>query len=300
MSLIQNKLYNRLSCDVIQKIKQLEIYTRRLLNGALVGDNRSALKGTGFEFDQIREYTFGDDIRFVDWKASARCDKLLIKQYIEERSRTIFLMVDISRSREFGALNHTKHIVFAEIASVLALVAQHGKDRVGLILFSNEVELYVPPANNLNHVRVIMEHLFVYKSKYDKTNVSTALEYMLSLKKSDAMVFLFSDFIVDDVDTYLGQVAKRHDLIAFRCLDEHEKMLPAVGFITVEDLETGELVELDVRSLRQNEVGNFLNTRLEEQNKIFKKYGIDLFDISLDKKDYIPDIVKFFRRRMMY
>ena len=138
-NVINMNLTNKsISSDIIVKIKQLEIFTRRLLNGALVGDSRSAIKGTGFEFDQIREYNCGDDIRFIDWKASARNNKLLIKQYIEERSRTIYLLVDISQSSIFGSGICNKQEKIAELASVLALVAQHGKDQVGLLLFSDD------------------------------------------------------------------------------------------------------------------------------------------------------------------
>jgi uncharacterized protein (DUF58 family) len=288
------------SPDIIRKIKQLEILTRRLLNGSLVGDSRSAIKGTGFEFDQIREYNFGDDIRFIDWKASARNNKLLVKQYIEERSRTIFLVVDVSHSSFFGSGVHNKHDRIAELASVLALVAQHGKGQVALLLFSDEVEEYVPPGNSLFHVHHIMERLLQFAPKRSRTNISAALAHVLKLKKNDAIVFLISDFIDDALDTYLGQVAKRHDLVAVRCLDNNEKVLPAVGFITVEDLETGELIELDVRNRRGNQVKHFLATRLQEQNKLFRKYGIDLFEVTPEKTDYLIDMIRFFARRMMY
>src|SRR5579872_4207588 len=186
---------NTIAPSIATKIKQLEIFTRRLLNGALVGDSRSAIKGAGFEFDQIREYSFGDDIRFIDWKASARNDKLLVKQYIEERSRTIFLVVDVSRSSIFGSGLHNKQSRITELASVLALVAQHGKDRVGLLLFSDKVEAYIPPASSLHHIHHIMEQMLLFTSQRSETNISCALERLLSLKKSDAIVFLISDFI---------------------------------------------------------------------------------------------------------
>ena len=131
---------NKIKADIAAKIKQLEIFTRRLLNGALVGDSRSAIKGSGFEFDQIRDYAFGDDIRFIDWKASARTNKLLVKQYIEERSRTVFLAIDVSQSSMFGSGTINKYNRIVELASVLALVAQHGKDHVGLLLFSDTAQ----------------------------------------------------------------------------------------------------------------------------------------------------------------
>jgi uncharacterized protein (DUF58 family) len=294
------KKKSAISPDIVSRIKQLEIFTRRLLNGVLVGDSRSAIKGSGFEFDQIREYNFGDDIRFIDWKASARNSKLLVKQYIEERSRTIFLLVDVSLSSIFGSGTSNKYNRIVELASVLALVAQHGKDHVGLLLFSDKVEAYIPPASSLHHVHRIMETMFTFTPKKSKTDISKALQHLLSIKKSDAIIFLISDFIDDALDTYLTQAARRYDLIAVRCLDSNEKKVPVVGFITVEDLETGELVELDLRSDRNSDIRKFLAARLEQQNTLFKRRGVDLFDIAPDRIDYLADMVKFFRQRMMY
>jgi hypothetical protein len=149
------------------------------LNGTLVGDSRSAIKGTGFEFDQIREYAFGDDIRFIDWKASARNDKLLVKQYIEERSRTIFLVVDVSQSSLFGSGTQNKNSRIVELASVLALVAQHGKDHVGLLLFSDKVELYIPAGSSLSHIHRIIENILSFIPRQSKTDISHALQHLL-------------------------------------------------------------------------------------------------------------------------
>jgi uncharacterized protein (DUF58 family) len=291
---------NTVSSEIASKIKQLEIFTRRLLNGALVGDSRSAVKGSGFEFDQIRGYCFGDDIRFIDWKSSARNDKLLVKQYIEERNRTIFLVVDVSLSSSFGSGLCNKNNRITELASVLALVAQHGKDHVGLILFSDEIEEYIPAGSSLHHIHRIIERMLSFKPKQSSTNVSKALQHLLSIKKKDAIVFLISDFIDDKLDTYLAQTAKKYDLIAVRCLDMNEKIMPAVGFIMVEDLETGEVLELDLRDTKNNGIKKFLASRLEEQNKLLRRCGVDLFEISPERTDYLSEMVKFFRRRMMY
>jgi len=291
---------NVIAPDIVSRIKQLEIFTRRLLNGALVGDSRSAIKGTGFEFDQIHDYSFGDDIRFIDWKASARNNKLLVKQYIEERSRTVFLVVDVSQSSIFGSGTSNKYNRIVELASVLALVAQHGKDHVGLLLFSDKIETYIPPGSSLHHIHRIMETMLTFTPRKSKTDISKALQHLLSIKKSDAIVFLISDFIDDSLDTYLTQAARRYDVIAVRCLDGNEKSMPVVGFITVEDMETGELVELDLRGTRNNDIRRFLAGRLEQQNTLFKRRGIDLVDIAPERSEYLADMVKFFRRRMMY
>ncbi len=287
-----------LSSDTILKIKQLEIFTRRLLNGALVGDSRSAIKGTGFEFDQIREYSCGDDIRFIDWKASARNNKLLVKQYIEERSRTIYIAVDISQSSIFGSGLYNKQDRITELACVLSLVAHHGKDHVSLLLFSDEIEAYIPPGASLNHIHQVMETVLTAKPKRTKTDISVALKHLLSVNKRDGIVFLLSDFISDAFDTHLTQVSKRFDTVAVRCLDTHETHLPGVGFLMVEDLETGELIELDAR--RNGYIKNLLGSRIQEQNNLFKKHRIDLFEIAPDRDDYIIKMVRFFRQRMMY
>lgn len=291
---------NKIRTEIAAKIKQLEIFTRRLLNGALVGDSRSAIKGSGFEFDQIRDYAFGDDIRFIDWKASARTNKVLVKQYIEERSRTVFLAVDVSQSSMFGSGTINKYNRIVELASVLALVAQHGKDHVGLLLFSDKIEEYIPAGSSLQHVHRILDSLLSFTPQQSKTNISHALQHLLTVKKSDAIVFLISDFIDENLDTYLAQAARKYDLIAVRCLDANEKTMPAVGFITVEDLETGDLVELDLRGAHNNDVKRFLAARIDQQSTLFKRRGIDLVDIAPERDDYLSDMVKFFRRRMSY
>ncbi len=288
-----------LSDDVARKIRQIEIFTRRLLSGSLIGDARSAIKGTGYEFDQIREYSAGDDIRFIDWNASARMNTLLIKQYIEERSRTVILAIDVSKSEFFGSAEITKRETAAQLASALALVASFGNDRVGLLLFSDEVELYMPPRKSKFHVHRIMETLFSYQPKKKQTSISAALAYLAKLKIRDGIVFFVSDFIDADFSTYLSLVSRKYDLIAVRCLDTLETQLPAVGFLRVEDIETGTEIELDMRSGGARIISQYLENRVTEQNKVFKKYGIDILEIT-QNRPFIADIVRFFARRMRY
>lgn len=283
----------------MKKIKHIEIQTKRLLRGTLIGDSRSALKGTGFEFDQIREYQVGDDVRSIDWNASARMNTLLIKQYLEERSRTVFLVADVSNSSQFGSCDVTKRDSIAQVASVLALVSNYGKDLVGLLLFSDRVEKYVPPARGSFHVRNIMTLLFSYQAKQKRTNVSAAFEHLLQLKKKDALVFVISDFIDENLATYLPQIAVAYDVVALRCLDRHEKQLPSIGFITTKDIETGQIVMLDIRNTETSPVACFLKNRLKDQNRLFKKYGVDLLEISR-QHDFVGTIIRFFRKRMRY
>lgn len=286
--------------EVRRNIKQIEICTRRLLRGMLVGDSRSAMKGTGFEFDQIRDYQVGDDVRFIDWNASARMDSLLVKQYIEERSRLILLALDVSGSTEFGSSDVLKRTTMAQIASVLTLVADAGKDYVGLILFSDDVEYYIPPGRGRFHTQTIMEYAFGFKAQKTTTDISAVFKKLAQLKRKDAMVFLISDFI-DDIGktSYASLVSRLYDVVAVRCLDEREQELPAVGFIPVEDCETGEMVLLDARKGKRASINHFLQERLVAQDTFFSRYNIDVIDVT-NRATFVGDLVRFFRQRMRY
>lgn len=285
-----------ISSDVLKKIKHIEIYTKRLLSGALVGDSRSAIKGSGLEFDQIREYQFGDDVRFIDWHASSRMNKVLVKQYIEERNRTILLAVDVSASQQFSSTASTKHDICAEIASVLALVADYGKDHVGLLLFSDQIECFIPVGAGRNHIRLIMEKLFSFKPKHVKTNINKALEYVAKLNRKDSLLFLISDFIDYDFEKKLGIASNMYDTVAIRCTDQNEHALPNVGFLTVQDTETQEQHLLDTRN---KGLSYALGKRIDDQNRLFKKCGVDILDIMINKP-FAGELIRFFRRRMRY
>jgi len=293
------KKRSTLSKDVLKKIKLITIKTKRLLRGTMAGDSRSALKGTGFEFDQIREYQFGDDVRFIDWKASSRLNNLLVKQYIEERCRTIILAVDVSASGIMGSENSLKRDIFAEVASILTLVTAAGKDRVGLILFTDEIETYIPPARGLNHAHLIMQKLYSHEPTRRTTNVSAPLKKLAQYKQKDAITFLISDFIDTNIDPkLLGHVAQKHELYAIRCLDLNEKKLENFGFIPIEDSETGEQSLLDTRHAN-GAINSYLTERLQEQSKLFKKKGVRLLEIA-NNHTFMNDLVRFFKRRMQY
>lgn len=288
-----------LSPEILKKIKHLEISTRRLLSSCMVGDTRSALKGSGFEFDQIREYQVGDDIRFIDRNSSARMNKLLIKQYMEERSRTIIIVVDGSYSNLFSSSDQLRSDIIAQIASVLTIVANYGNDSVGLLIFSDKVDCYIPPSKGSNHVHAIMEHLFSYQPHQGKTSIQAALEKLAGLKNRNAMVFLISDFIDAGYEKKLRLIAKKYDVVALRCIDQFEQALPDLGFITIEDAETGELCTLDARGKGTRKASQFLSARLNDQKKMFKNSCTDSMDIYLHKP-FIADLIRFFRHRMMY
>lgn len=288
-----------ISPEILKKIKQIEIYTQRLLTGSLVGDSRSAIKGSGLEFDQIREYQMGDDVRFIDWRASARMDKLLVKQYIEERNRTVLLAVDVSASTFFSSDEDLKNLSMAQIASVLALVADYGKDHVGLIKFSDEVEDVIPPATGRKHVRSIMQSLFNHTSYKNATDINQALSYAVNLKRRDTVLFVLSDFISPNFSKSLRLVATKYDVIAIRCLDINEKKFPAVGLLTIQDSESNNSAIIRAKSKGLRDVNTFLESRRLEQDKLFTSCGVDCVDVT-NNKHFMGDLIKFFRRRMRY
>lgn len=288
-----------ISPDVLKKIKQLEIVTKRLLSGTMVGDTRSAVKGSGLEFDQLREYQVGDDTRFIDWNSSVRTNKVLVKQYIEERNRTILLAVDISGSEFYASDQHLKRDVLANIAGIIALVAMYGKDKVGLLLFSDQVEVCIPPAVGQIHTRKILELLFSYEPKRTNTDLSGPLMHIAQLKKKDTLLFLISDFIVDNFEHRLAGIIKNYEVVAIRCLDKHEQQFPSIGFLNVQDFETGESVLLDTRKKGSAAINQFLESRRVQQDAIFKKYGIDSLTIA-NNQHFMGDLIRFFARRMRY
>ena len=288
-----------LSPRALKKIKQITIQTRRLLRGTMAGDSRSAQKGTGLEFDQIREYQFGDDVRFIDWKASSRLNSLLVKQYIEERCRTILLAVDISASGIVGSDNHLKKDILAEIASVLTLVTTAGRDRVGLILFSSAIELYIPPSRGQEHAHHILNALHGFTPTNTTTNISSALKKLAQHKQRDAICFVISDFIDTNINYKLvGHVARKHELYAIRCLDTYESQLNSFGFLPIEDCETGEHAILDTRSAH-NILNSYLKERVDAQTQQLKKKGARIIEV-INNQSYMGSLVRFFKRRMQY
>ncbi|NBQ17597.1 DUF58 domain-containing protein [bacterium] len=287
--------YMKLNKDVIQRIKQIELHTRRLLSGSMIGDYSSAKKGSGLEFDQIREYQIGDDIRFIDWSSSARSNKILVKQYIEERNRTVLLLVDKSASTFYGSTDLLKSQVIADIAAVLALVADYGKDHVGAMLFADEVIKSIPAQRGRKHVHMLMENIFLSEST-GKTSLNSALKKVLAAHLQTSMIFIISDFIDTDYEKLLKIVARHHDVVAIRCTDQREHNFAMNGFITVQDTETKEYAEI---ALHDKKLNLFLKTEHIKAADRLKRCGVDLLDVAVDQP-FIGQVVRFFRRRMSY
>ncbi len=286
-----------ISPEIIKKIKNLEIHTRKMISGLLLGQGRSIAKGSGFDFDQIREYQSGDDVRSIDWKSSARMDKVLIKQYREERNQTILLLVDISASSWYGSGAQGKYDTLSHVAAMISLIASYHDDAVGLILFADEVQTYIPAQKGKKHVHMLLETLFAIKPAKRQTDIKKALEYVAQLKKKNMIVFLLSDFIDHDFTQPLQPLSKQHDVIAVSCLDQREIELPKCGFLTVQDQETGQEIMLNLAGSGHAKIGSFLTSRVVEQQKLFKRAGVRLLSLAAHQNND-HELIKFFRKRM--
>ena len=283
--------------QILKKVKQIEIRTRGLVNDLFGGEYHSVFKGRGMTFSEVREYQPGDDIRLIDWNVTARNSSPFIKVFEEERELTVYLIVDISRSGEFGSQNQLKHEFGAEIASVLGFSAIKNNDKVGLILFSNDIEKYVVPKKGKSHVlRVIRELLYTSPSK-NGTSIKVALEYLLKVAKRKSVVFLISDFLDEDYWSSLKVVNRKHDLIGIRLFDPAEITFPNLGVVKVRDPETGESYWIDTSSNKDmEELKKQIESKFDQLNKNAKKIGFDLISISTNE-DFVDPLLKFFKRR---
>lgn len=280
--------------QVAAQIKALELYTRRLMSGKLIGDRSSCIKGSGLEFDQIREYQIGDDVRFIDWNSSARMNKVLVKQFFEERNRVILLAVDISGSSFYGSSSF-KYDALARAAGILALAGEYAKDHVGLILFSDKVHTYIPPHKGKKHVRFLLQKLFGITPCVAQTNINSVLEYLAQLRKKNALVFLISDFVQEhSFEKHVPLIVRMYDLVAIRVTHIYETNFPAVGLLEVHDIETGTSAIMDARV--SGAINKHLQERLAAQENLFKRYHIDALTLNSDV-DILNAFIRFFRQR---
>ncbi len=283
--------------QILQKVKRIEIRTRGLVNELFGGEYHSVFKGRGMTFSEVREYQPGDDIRLIDWNVTARNGSPFVKVFEEERELIVYLLVDVSASGEFGSIQQLKRDMGAEIAAVLGFSAIKNNDKVGLILFSDDIEKYVPPKKGKSHVlRVIRELLYV-KPKRTGTSIKNALDYLLKVARRRSVVFILSDFLDDDYWTSLKIVNRKHDLIGIRLYDPAETEIPEFGLAKVKDPETGEAFWIDSSS---KEARDRLKKEIIHKTESFKKKtiktGLDLIPISTDQ-DYVDPLMSFFRLR---
>lgn len=285
---------------VQNKIKLIQVQTKRLMQSSIAGDYLSAFKGSGLEFNQLREYQQGDDVRFIDWNSSAKMHKIMVKQFIEERDRTIIIAIDISSSTLYSSTYELRQSAMAQVAATLSYIAHVCKDKVGVLFFSDQIEKWIPPSRGSAHISEIITTIFSFKPSGKKTSINEALRFLVRLKKRNAVVFMLSDWIDDD-NTYkkmLKVAGVEYDFIGIRLMDTCELSFPDIGLLEVVNPETNHSSFIDTRSgIKQlNALNLFLKTRLLEQKKMFEKYSIDLLDLTVGKP-FINDLISFFHVR---
>lgn len=288
--------------ELLKKVRQIELSIRGVVNEVFAGEYHSVFKGRGMEFSEVREYQAGDDVRTIDWNVSARMNHPFVKIFEEERELTVMILFDSSSSEVFGSRGNMKGLIATEIAALLASSAIKNNDKVGLIIFSDTIEKFVPPRKGRQHVlRVIRELLYMdYDEGYSratKTNIAAALEYLNQIAKRRATVFLISDFLDDSFEKDLQIANKRHDLVGIHIIDPLEEALPSVGLLELEDLETGEirLIDTSVRSVRDGIAQNTAGEKLRLE-KFFRSIGMDYIDIYTDRS-YVKPLTHFFKMR---
>ncbi len=283
--------------ELARKIRQIQIYTSRAVDASFAGQYESVFKGRGMQFDEVREYTPGDDIRSIDWNVTARTGKPYVKRFVEEREMTVILAVDLSASGQFGTVNKMKNSLAAEFCAVVAFAAAKNNDKVGLLIFSDQVDLYIPPKKSRGHVLRLIRELLYFEMPKRKTNIPLAVDYLGRVVRKKATVFLVSDFIETDFKKPLSLLNKRHDVIAVSVRDRAEVALPSAGLIEFADAETGEIMLVDTSSRRfRKQYSGRSSERFGKLKDMLKSINIDCISISTDKP-YIHDLIEFFHMR---
>ena len=283
--------------ELLKKVRKIEIKTRRLSDHIFSGEYHTSFKGRGMTFSEVRQYQYGDDIRAIDWNVTARYNEAHVKVFEEERELTMMLMVDISGSESFGSKNQFKKEVITEIAATMAFSATQNNDKIGLILFSDQIELYIPPKKGKSHVLRIIRELIEFEPKSNKTDVSQALKFLSGTQKKKAIVFLISDFMSDEYEHTLKIASKKHDVTGIQVFDIREEKLPNLGMVPMLDAETGEtqLVNTGSKAIRleyekeyQSKVDYFIET--------FRKSGSGVVNTRVDES-YVTKLLSYFKSR---
>ena len=286
-----------ISHELVKKLKKIEIYTSRLANDQLAGSYHSVFKGRGMAFSEVRQYQPGDDVRFIDWNVSARMNDTYVKVFTEEREMTVMLLVDLSASGRFGSAEKPKIETVAEVAALLAFSAIKNNDRVGLILFTDRVERFVPPKKGRSHVMRVVTEILNADPKGEGTDLGVALDLLGGIGKRRTVAFLISDFIADQYEKPLKVVSAKHDLIPIQIVDRREDELPDVGLALVEDLETGELVEVDTSDLDvRADYAREAQRQRAAREHLFRRLQLDHVTVSTDR-DFVRPLTELFRLR---
>lgn len=288
-----------ITTELINKIRRIEIRTRRLVNDSFAGEYHSVFKGRGMAFDEVRPYQIGDEIRTIDWNVTARTGEPHVKRYVEERELTVMLAVDASASENFGSVNRFKRELAAELTAVLSFAATTNNDRVGLLIFTDQIELFIPPRKGRRHVLRLIRELLAFEPQSKGTDIRLALENVNQILKRRSIIFLVSDFMADP-GSYRQAMAitnRRHDLVAVELADPLEASIKNVGLIALEDPETGQIAWVDTGSLSWQKAYKRQIEQLEtNKNRIFNHSGVDRINIGTDE-DYTTPLTTFFRER---
>lgn len=290
--------------ELFKKVRRIEITTSRLVTDIFAGQYHSVFKGQGIEFDEVREYQFGDDVRTIDRNVTARTGRPHVKKYVEERELTVMVLVDLSASCRFGSVNMLKSRLATELAATLAFSAVRNNDRVGLVVFTDGIEKFIPPRKGIQHVLRIIREALYHKPRGRSTDIAGALEYLNKVTTRKTIAFLISDFLgsankdaQDDLKRALSVANKRHDVIAVTLNDPRERRLPDCGIIALEDAEGGELIYVDSSNpeiVKQYERDNL--ERVRKRDQLFNSIGVDHIDVHTDSS-YSDALVRFFRKR---
>ncbi|MCH2034384.1 MAG: DUF58 domain-containing protein [Tenacibaculum sp.] len=283
--------------ELLKKVRKIEIKTKRLSNHIFGGEYHSTFKGRGMTFSEVRQYQFGDDIRAIDWNVTARYNEPYVKVFEEERELTMMLMVDVSGSELFGTSTQFKKDTVTEIAATLAFSAIQNNDKVGLILFSDQIELYIPPKKGKSHVLRIIRELIEFSPKSRKTNINEALKFLSSVMKKKAIVFMLSDFVDENYERNLKIVGNKHDLTGIRIYDKFDEEVPNLGMVPMLDNETQEvrLINTSSKSVRNTYKANALRLKDEFQTS-FKKSGLGTINVRVDES-YVKKLLGYFKNK---
>ena len=283
--------------ELIKKVRRIEIKTKAMSQQIFAGQYHSAFKGRGMAFSEVRQYNYGDDVRFIDWNVTARFNTPYVKIFEEEREMTVMLLIDVSGSNLYGTRQQFKSELITEISAVLSFSAIYNNDKVGVIFFSNEVEKFIPPAKGKSHILRIIRELLTYRSTSNQTNIAEALRFLTNVSKRKTTAFLLSDFIDNDYEQALRIAASRHDIVALDIVDRGETVLPNVGIVELQDPETGVRVWTDTASKKvRNAYAQWWNSLNNNTLNTLRKAGVDHTQLFTDT-DYVPALLELFRRR---
>lgn len=283
--------------EILRDVRRIQIVARRQVNDLMAGEYASAFKGRGMEFDSVREYVPGDDIRNIDWNVTARSESPFVKTFCEERELTVMIAVDISASNAFGSTNQSKLDIAAEVAAVLMFTALTNNDRVGLLLFAEDIVRYIPPRKGRGSVLRLVRELLTVEPVRAQTNLSLALEYLGKVQRRRCVVFCISDFLTNSFDRSLRIINQKHDCVAVTIVDPREEEIPNVGFVTLQDAETGRLLELDTSNRKVREwLKTNAFTQRDALSQSLRRAGVDRLDIRTDQP-YAKSLHAFFHGR---